>query len=442
MVRAAQRQGRLGVVLDGGHDPVRRSWVMMSQARVERRRAYRDPDDRVFGGVAAGLADHFGLEPLQMRIVFVGLTALGGFGMLLYVAFWIFLPLRDPVAGLPPGVSAATRSGLRTVVRRVPGREVGLATSLAIIAVGGLVLVQNLGFGISSRVFWPLLTAAAGVGLLWWQSDEQERAEWLSTSSGWKGWARVLVGAGLLVGAVSLALFQAGATDALDDAIGAIVLALVGVGLVIGPWLLRSSRELRQERAERIRSQERADVAAHLHDSVLQTLALIQRQSSDPQAVVRLARTQERELRQWLYEASAPDADTLKAALQRMVTEVELAHEMPVELVIVGDVALDEGANAVVAATREAVVNGAKHSGADRVDVYAEVAPHAIEVFVRDRGIGFDVEQIPPDRLGVRRSLVDRMRRHGGEAHVKSSAGQGTEVALRMPRPIPQEAAR
>lgn len=415
----------------------------MSQTYDHHRRAFRDPDDRVFGGVAAGLAQHFGLETLQMRVILVVLSAFAGFGVLLYVAFWIFLPMRGPSVELPPGVSAATRRGLRPgEVRRAPSVQIGLATSLAIIGLGSLVLVQNLGLGISPRVFWPLLTAGAGLALLWWQTDEQARAEWLSTSSGWKGWLRVLVGAVLLIGAVCLALLQAGVTGVLGDAIGAILLAVLGVGLVIGPWLLRGQRELRAERAERIRSQERADVAAHLHDSVLQTLALIQRQSADPQTVVRLARTQERELRAWLYDAPAADVDSLKGALQRIVTEVEVAHNLPVELVAVGDAELDEGANALVAATREAVVNAAKHSRADRVDVYVEVTPTALEVFIRDRGVGFDLEQIPEDRLGVRLSVIDRMQRHGGAAVVKSGAGQGTEVALRMPRPKAQEAAR
>jgi signal transduction histidine kinase len=190
---------------------------------------------------------------------------------------------------------------------------------------------------------------------------------------------------------------------------------------------------LQDERAERVRTQERADVAAHLHDSVLQTLALIQRQASDPKAVATLARTQERELRRWLFAADDDDPTTLKAALRSAAGDVEATHTIPVELVVVGDVALDEHTTALVKSTREAMVNAAKHSGASRIDVYAEVASDQVEIFVRDRGRGFDPAGIPTDRMGVRGSVVDRMERHGGSAVIGSEPGNGTEVRLTMP---------
>jgi signal transduction histidine kinase len=205
------------------------------------------------------------------------------------------------------------------------------------------------------------------------------------------------------------------------------------VALVLGPWALRTNRALRFERTERIRSQERADVAAHLHDSVLQTLALIQRRSSDPQAVTQLARTQERELRRWLFEPDDREGLMLGTALKDAAAEIEDARGVVVELVIVGDTPVGERFPPLVAATREALLNAAKHSGVQRVDVYGEVGAGGVEIFVRDRGRGFDPGAVPPDRLGVRGSIVDRMQRHGGSADVRSHPGDGTEVRLWMP---------
>lgn len=407
----------------------------MSETIVRARRAYRDPEDRFLGGVASGLADHLGVEPLHARVGFVLLTVMGGFGVVVYAALWILLPVADRVAidSGAPGLDAASRQGMRSTRGSRRTSDVGVAMSLTVVGLGALVLLQVSGLWGSPRVFWPLLVASAGIALLWWQSDERARTDWLSPYSGWKSWLRILVGAGLLAGAVSLALFQAGVAGALDDALGAIVLAVAGVGLVIGPWLLRLTRELRRERAERVRSQERADVAAHLHDSVLQTLALIQRQATDSASVSQLARTQERELRTWLFETDESAPDTLKSVLQRTVAEVEAAHQVPVELVSVGDVALDEGIRALAAASREAIANAARHSGSPQVDVYVEVLPDGVDVFVRDRGSGFVLADVAADRLGVRRSIVDRVARHGGRAEIRSGDGDGTEIKLRMP---------
>src|SRR4029079_11591770 len=184
--------------------------------------------------------------------------------------------------------------------------------------------------------------------------------------------------------------------------VAAMVLAAAGAALVAGPWLLRLTRDLRAERQERIRSQERADVAAHLHDSVLQTLALIQRQAGDPQTVTQLARTQERELRTWLFDSADPESRELKAALTRAVGEVEAVHKVAIELVVVGDAPADDAMGAIIGAAREAMVNAAKHSGAARIDVYAEAGPDQVEVDVRDRGAGFNFDAVGSDRQGIR----------------------------------------
>ena len=253
---------------------------------------------------------------------------------------------------------------------------------------------------------------------------------------GWRSWLRVIAGILLLLAALGIGLFQAGASGGrliVTDVLIAVLLAMLGVALVLGPWALRLNHDLRRERTERIRTQERADVAAHLHDSVLQTLALIQRQASDPVTVSQLARTQERELRTWLFENPSSPDETVKAALQHAIIEVEVAHHVPIELVSVGDCPIEPATAAVVAAAREAMVNAAKHSGAPQIDVYAEATERELEVFVRDRGRGFDLDEVPEDRLGVRRSILDRITRHGGRAEVVSDRDSGTEVRLFMP---------
>ncbi|RYJ06307.1 MAG: ATPase, partial [Actinomycetales bacterium] len=172
---------------------------------------------------------------------------------------------------------------------------------------------------------------------------------------------------------------------------------------------------------------------AHLHDSVLQTLALLQKNAGDQATVATLARRQERELRAWLYGDEQADGESFAAALRSVVTEVEDLHQVPVELIVVGDTPLDADVSALVRATREAVVNAAKHAGVDRVDVYGEHDGRRIEVFVRDRGVGFDPGAVADDRMGVRGSIIDRVERHGGTAEVRSAPGEGTEVVLRMP---------
>jgi signal transduction histidine kinase len=244
---------------------------------------------------------------------------------------------------------------------------------------------------------------------------------------------RVVVGLGLVGAAFGLVVAQQGQLDQLPEVMAMTVLALAGLAVVVAPWIYRSRTALNTARAEKVRAAARADMAAHLHDSVLQTLALIQRQSEDPRAVQQLARRQERELRTWLYGEELTET-TLKAALTTAVAEVEDERAVPVELVVVGDAEPSDAVQALVRAAREAMVNAAKHSGADKIDVYAEVDEDLIEVFVRDRGEGFDLDNVPEDRMGVRGSIIDRMARHGGTATVRSRPGDGTEVRLEIRR--------
>jgi signal transduction histidine kinase len=205
------------------------------------------------------------------------------------------------------------------------------------------------------------------------------------------------------------------------------------LGVVVGPWIYRLAADLTAERAERVRSQDRADVAAHLHDSVLQTLALIQKNSHDGPLVARLARSQERDLRAWLYSEESTDETTVAGALRRMAATIEDAHGVSVEVVAVGDRAYSETLSAAVKAAGEAVTNAAKHAGVDRIDVYAEITDETVDVFVRDRGVGFDPEVVAEGRYGLQHSIRDRMDRHGGTAEVRSTPGEGTEVRLHLP---------
>jgi signal transduction histidine kinase len=312
---------------------------------------------------------------------------------------------------------------------------------------------------------WPAALAVLGVAVLWRHADEAQRERWtdvtgradlrrvlLGPGSARAAYTRVATGIGLLAAALVLFAARSGQWGVARDVLLAASLGVLGLALTLGPWLLRMARDLGQERAERIRSQERADVAAHLHDSVLQTLALIQRSAADPATVTRLARAQERDLREWMFggtggpETAMAAPASFAAALRAVAAEVESAHGTPVEVVTVGDTETEGGAGdgdadllALVAAVRESVANAARHSGAARVDVYAEVVPgtsgwESVEVFVRDRGRGFDPSAVPADRHGVRRSILDRVQRHGGTATVRSAPGEGTEVRLSLQR--------
>ncbi|HLN75726.1 MAG TPA: PspC domain-containing protein [Nocardioidaceae bacterium] len=416
--------------------------VVDREAATPTRKATRRTEGRILGGVAAGLADHLGVDVMLVRVLFVVTSLLGGFGLAMYAGLWMILPSDARFQQDAPGLEAATRQGKRP--RRTSRLEdSGWLVALGAVALGVLVLLQSfLGKG---YIFWPVLLGVVGLAVLWRQADEAQRERWADTTGridpvravlgrgGPAAWARLVVGVLLLAGALTLFAVQTGQAGVARDVLVAGGLGVVGLALTVGPWLFRLASDLTEERAARVRSQERADVAAHLHDSVLQTLALIQKHADDGRTVSRLARAQERDLRTWLYGDIAAADTTVAGALRSAAAEVEDVHGTPVEVVTVGDAPLREDARPVVLAAREAMVNAAKHSGADRIDVYAETSGERLEVFVRDRGLGFDPDAIPDDRLGVRRSIVDRMQRHGGSAMIRSTAGDGTEVRLIMP---------
>ena len=217
------------------------------------------------------------------------------------------------------------------------------------------------------------------------------------------------------------------------DALLPVAVVLLAAGIILAPWWIKLVRGLAVERAARIRSQERAEVAAHLHDSVLQTLALVQKRADDPREVAALARRQERELRAWLNDSRPAGDSTLAGALEAAAAEVEADHGVPIDVVTVGDAELDERGRALVAAAREALVNASKFAGPEPIALYVEVVRRALGgVRARPRAGLRRLAEVPDDRRGVRESIVGRMQRHGGRAAVHSVAGQGTEVELVM----------
>ena len=311
---------------------------------------------------------------------------------------------------------------------------------MGLVTLAFLLTMRALGVWFSDAIVWPVVLLAAGAALLWRSSlrptavaapeqppaPEEERRERTQVLS------RNGVGATLVIAAGIVFLSATHSLTAARDVILAVLVVAAVLGIIFAPWAIRLVRSLAAEREERIRSQARAEMGAHLHDSVLQTLALVQKRADDPRAVAALARTQERELRAWLAGREG-DHDRLAAALEAVAGEVERAHGVPVEIVVVGDRALDGRGEALVAAAREAMVNAAKFGDGSAVDVYAEASDDALQVFVRDRGPGFDPAGVPADRRGVRESIVGRMARHGGRAAIHSAPGAGTEVELTLP---------
>jgi signal transduction histidine kinase len=388
-----------------------------------RRRLYRASDRRIIGGVARGLADHLGVDVLWIRLGFLLLIPAGGCGLVLYAVFWAVTPLAVSETSSRP---AQTRS----LFEGESGQAVVFAAALAI---GALLLLEALGIiRISFALVLALALASAGVAVLWRQVDDAQRARWLGGGRPWVRIVRTVVGIALVVVGAAVFLAVRGDLSAARDGLGATLIVVAGLAVVTWPVWARLVRELSDERRERIRSQERAEIAAHVHDSVLHTLTLIQRSVDDPKQVAKLARAQERALRGWLY-GQADNTGTFHAAVERMAAEVEEAHGAPIDVVVVGDRALDERLAAELAAAREAMVNAAKYGDGAPISVYAEVEQDAVTVFVKDRGPGFDQDAVPDDRLGIKHSIVGRMQRHGGWAEVKSIEGDGTEVRLTMP---------
>ncbi len=389
----------------------------------------------MLAGVCGGLAGATGIDVTLVRVAFVLLSLGSGIGILAYALGWLLLPLEGESTSIFTR-SVTDRRGLRLVVAIVP------ALILAQVVAGALHL------GLLGSFSWPVFLALAAAILIRRNASEDERV-WINddvlpmlhTDGGRQGrWSlalRIVVGVALGVAGL-LALILGHPTGAALRPIAGSLLVVAAIVVVFGPWWLSLVRDLLAERQARALAEERAQMATHVHDSVLQTLALIQRSADDPRQVVRLARAQERELRAWLFGGRLPgtigdDALTLVEAVDLLQRQVETDHGVTVQVVVVGDCPLDDGLRALLEAAREATVNAAKWSGATQISIYAEVESASVMLYVRDRGRGFDPSAVPDDRQGIARSIRGRMARCGGSAIIRSAPGRGAEVQLSVP---------
>ncbi|WP_460633422.1 ATP-binding protein [Leifsonia lichenia] len=365
-------------------------------------------------GVSVALADHLGWSVTMVRWLFVALGLVGGAGVLLYLWLWALTPLRQATAADPQ----------EQVVRRIPVSWLLLgASGVAGVAAVALAAVGSSPFGQLAAIGASILFAVACVA--WDQLvDVVARGPAASRT------LRIAAGAFLVVIAVALSsLVDRAGTGWLW--LGIIASTFAGAAVLVGPWALRLWRELIAERTARIKEEQRAEIAAHLHDSVLQTLALIQNRAGASSEVARIARAQERELREWLYADAGDDRDAqirdLASDLRSAAAALEIDHAVHFDVVAVGE-PVEHAPSELAAAAREAMLNAARHAGGE-VSVYVESRAGGVDVFVRDRGHGFDVDALPEGRLGVRESIIGRMRRAGGHATV-TSRDTGTEVQL------------
>jgi signal transduction histidine kinase len=394
----------------------------------------RDPGQRIAGGVAAGVAAWRGYNVTTVRIVFVliGIVS-SGVGVAAYVAAWLFLPAAGDAPGDEVSIAAKARNDAKGIALAI-----GAAVALTMVLfVGGVFNDSWLG-----GWAWPQVFTVAALTLIWRNASAAEQStmrrmvEPLEAAAGGTR-SRLSVARIVLAGVLLITGVFWLATDkkevALLRPLGAVALVIAAIVLLLGPWWLRIGRDLVDERQARVRLEERQEVASRVHDSVLQTLALIQRQADDPQKVIALARVQERELRDVLFGGAKSDG-AFAAALRDVQQDVEARYGVQVEVVTVGDCPMTNQIGALVAAAREATVNAAKWSGVTVISLFAEVDDGVVSVVVRDRGKGFDPSAVPGDRKGVAESIKGRMARFGGTAVVTSAIGEGTKVTLTMPR--------
>ena len=376
----------------------------------------RSRSDRVIAGVCGGVGTRLGIDATIVRIAFVAL-ALAWVGVPLYLVGWILLPqAAAPTDGMEPAGAALPA---RTAARRAAG--------MALIVAGTALLVRHLGVALPDTVIWPALCVAFGLGIVVWR---------VQPAAGLDRTVAVRIAAGTILLALGIGVIAAAnlSLSAVRDGLLSGGLVLGGLALILGPWVAVLLRDRRDERQRRIRADERAEMTAHLHDSVLQTLALVQR-SDDPGRMAALARRQERELRGWLYgSGSEPNPATVRAAVEHLAGVVEDRHGVMMDVVAVGDAALDSATESLVAAAGEAMTNAARWSGCSTVSVYLEATPVGVDLFVRDRGAGFDPEAVDDDSRGIRDSIRGRLDRVGGRCEITSSAGHGTEVRLHLAR--------
>ncbi len=367
---------------------------------------------RLVAGVAGGIADQLGILDLYVRAAFLVLALVWGLGILLYLVLWA-LTLDKTVRQDP-----------------APAADGERRAAYVLMFIGALLLLRSLGIWSADGWVWPGLALSFGIAFLMDRGDIDPRSAILGLFDPDSGRFRARTATGVVLLVIGVSILANVAAPAVGTVMLAVLTTGIGMAVLFGPWVWKLVADLGAERRKRIRQEERTDMAAHLHDSVLQTLALIQR-TEDPRKMVTLARVQERELRRWLYDATPADGpELLSAALQEEADRVEHTFDVRIQLVTVGDRPVDDDVRAIIAATGESLTNAARHSGTDRISVYSEVGRDATDVWISDHGVGFDPTAVAGDRHGIAESILGRMESKGGTATVSSAPGEGTEIHL------------
>lgn len=377
-------------------------------------RLHRRRSERVVAGVAGGLADVLGVGDAYVRAAFVSLAPIWGLGVFIYLMLWLatFEKIED-----------------REVVPVTGQQSLGLAVAFA----GALLMLRAFGWWPDNGLVLVVTAISFGVAVLTDRNMPGPLSSLIDPNIERPGRVRTVLGILLLVGGLAFLANSIGPVAELGTALLAVGLTGVGLLVAFGPWVRRLTQDLGEERRERVRQEERAEMATHLHDSVLQSLALIQR-TDDPTRMSMLARQQESELRDWLYGKVPLDGvDLMSTALRELASRIERDHLVPVDVVTVGDSRIEDESRAVLAAASEALVNAAKHSGAERLSVYMEVEDELLRVFVTDQGKGFRLTDVPEDRKGIKHSIIERVEKAGGLVEIETEPGEGTEVSITLP---------
>ncbi len=373
-------------------------------------------------GVAGGFARKYGVDSYLIRIGLLLLTLTGGLGVILYLACWALSTAASDSVVVP-----------QVEPRLAETRSMAVAAAIAAL----LLAARNVDIWPGDALMLPAVVVAGGSALVWYrnrgESDVTDPLE--RVLQGRATPLRSLAGGALAFFGVVALVARGVKFEQLPAALAAVAMALAGAAVLIGPYVGRLTTQVHDEERQRIRDVERNAMAAQLHDSVLQTLALMQRATDDPRRMLMLARRQERELRSWLYDSKSGVAvGMLSTRAEEIAAEVELDHEVPVDLVVVGDCELTTATESLLLAVREATVNAAKHAHADQVSIYVEVEPTRVTAFVRDKGVGFNAASVTASRRGIALSIRDRVEHAGGRAILESGPGRGTEWELVVPR--------
>lgn len=382
------------------------------------------PPAALMGGVCAGIATHLDVNVWLVRAIFVGLLFLNGVGALAYALAIALIPAGNPASSQ---LAAPTRLAAQlNQLQSKDGRDQAatIFSGVVLLALAAILVAWSRGW-LESNAYMPLLIIGCGAALAWSQAEEV-----MHTPRSMAAIARLA--AGLALAVLGVLIWLSDHTDMSGMLIGAFaaLVMLSVVALVLAPLWLGVIRQLSQTQAAQARASERADIAAHLHDSVLQTLTLLRAQADDPQRVAALALSQERELRAWLYGDNHPTNENLRSEVESVSREIEQLYGVPVDSVIVGDTPATAKTRVLTSALREALANAVRH-GKPPISLYVEVSGQEVEAYVRDHGAGFELEAINPDRHGVRDSIIGRMQRHGGSATIRARE-PGTEVCLRL----------